>query len=133
MLNSKYFLLIDDDADDQEIFSLAVNQADETFSCICTDDCIDAINKFTHDEQFQPKAIFIDMNMPRINGLECLREVRKIDHHKTTPVFIYTTSSDWRIKEQSLQLGATGYINKPSSLNELVLLINDLIVTRSLN
>lgn len=132
MRNRKFFLLIDDDTDDQEIFSLAVKQADDSFSCICTDDCLDAIKKFTSDKTFQPKAIFIDMNMPRINGMECLKEVRSAELHKSTPIFIYTTSSDSKIKEESLKLGATGYINKPSSLKELVKLINDLIVTRAL-
>ncbi|MEO7264438.1 MAG: response regulator [Ferruginibacter sp.] len=128
MKNNKLFFLIDDDQDDQEIFSLAVKNADDSFDCLCTDDCVDAIKKFAADKSLKPHAIFIDMNMPRINGLECLREVRKADHHKDTPIYIYTTSSDDKIRKESKVLGATGFITKPTSLNDLVSLISEVIV-----
>ncbi len=128
MKNQKLFFLIDDDQDDQEIFSLAVKNADDSFDCVCTDDCVDAIKKFAADKSFKPHAIFIDMNMPRLNGLECLREVRKAEHHRDTPIYIYTTSSDDRIRKESMSLGATGLITKPSSLTDLVSLISEVIV-----
>ena len=128
MNNGKQLFLIDDDEDDQEIFSLAVKHANDSFECICTDDCADAIEKFTADETFKPLAIFIDMNMPRINGLECLRAVRKSEHHKHTPIYIYTTSADEKVRKQSLELGATGLIKKPSSLTDLVSLISEVII-----
>ncbi|MEO6404531.1 MAG: response regulator [Ferruginibacter sp.] len=127
MKSKKLFFLIDDDEDDQEIFSLAVKHADDSCECVCTDDCVDAIKKFAADISFMPHVIFIDMNMPRINGLECLREVRKSVHHKETPIYIYTTSSDEKIKQQSIEMGATGLIKKPSSLNDLVNLIAEVI------
>lgn len=127
MKKHKLFFLIDDDEDDQEIFSLAVKNADESFDCVCTDDCVDAIKKFASDTSFKPHAIFIDMNMPRLNGLECLREVRKSEHHKDTPIYIYTTSSDDKIRKESLSLGATGLITKPTSLTDLVSLISVVI------
>lgn len=127
MNNHKLFFLIDDDEDDQQIFSLAVKNADNSFECVCTDDCVDAIKTFAADETFKPHAIFIDMNMPRINGIECLREVRKAQHHKDTPIYIYTTSSDEKIKKESLVYGATGLITKPSSLTDLISLISEVI------
>lgn len=126
-MEKKYFFLIDDDRDDQEIFSMAVAQANESFDCICTDDCVDALKKIIEDKEFKPHAIFIDVNMPQVNGLKCLEEMRKAEHHNDTPVYIYTTSKDEKIRQQSLALGATGFIVKPSNLNSLIEVIERII------
>jgi CheY-like chemotaxis protein len=59
------------------------------------------------------------MNMPKMNGNDCLRELRKLGHLKDVPVYMYSTSADPEDVDKTKQLGATGFIVKPASIGEL--------------
>lgn len=112
--------LIDDDDDDQEIFSLALNDIDETIACVTAGDGIEALAKLKGEEQFKPNFIFLDLNMVRMNGRECLTAIRKIPRLDDTPVIIYSTSSEEKDILETKDLGAADYIVKPPSLSLLV-------------
>jgi iron complex outermembrane receptor protein len=111
--------LIDDDMDDHEIFSYAMEKADENVQCVFANDGIHALEKINSEEAFVPDFIFIDVNMPRMNGRQCLLELKKIDRLKNTPVFMYSTSADPNEIEENIKLGATDFIIKPSDVNDL--------------
>jgi CheY-like chemotaxis protein len=111
--------LIDDDQDDQEIFTLAVNRLDPTIACVMADDGIEALNKLYQDETFVPSYIFLDLNMPRMNGKQCLSELKKIERLADTPIIIYSTSAETRDILETKQLGATDFLTKPSLLDSL--------------
>lgn len=111
--------LIDDDDDDQEIFTLALNTIDEDINCITANDGIDALNKLNIDSEFTPHFIFLDLNMVRMNGRECLIEIKKIPRLRNTPVIIYSTSSELKDISETKQLGAADYIVKPPSISIL--------------
>jgi CheY-like chemotaxis protein len=68
---------------------------------------------------FQPDLILLDLNMPRMGGLEFLSEVRKLPEHATTPVVILTTSARVGDVREALRRAAAGYIVKPDSALEL--------------
>lgn len=112
--------LIDDDFDDQEFFSLALKKMDEKNECVFAKDGVMALDMIRKNEDFQPDYIFIDYNMPRMNGLECLIEIRKIDRFDHTPIYMYSTTDNPSTMEESKRLGATGFIVKPSGLQVLV-------------
>src|SRR4051812_13807769 len=120
MSNKPTVFLIDDDIDDQEIFSLAVERADQSAHCIFANDGIKALEKINNDSTFKPDYIFIDLNMPRMNGSQCLSEIKKIERLRNTPVFIYSTSSDPVSIIENKNLGAEDFIVKPSDINELI-------------
>lgn len=65
-----------------------------------------------------PAVIILDLNMPRINGLETLEQLKKDERLKSIPVIIYTTSVSANEKQQCLALGAAEYIIKRGSLEE---------------
>jgi iron complex outermembrane receptor protein len=111
--------LIDDDVDDQEIFCLALARADSLFECVCENDGIKALEKINADHSFRPDFIFIDLNMPRMNGSQCLAEIKKIDRLKDVPVFIYSTASDPASIIENKKLGAEDFIVKPADINIL--------------
>jgi CheY-like chemotaxis protein len=115
----KQCFLIDDDVDDQEIFNLALQQLSDPVDCIVANNAIEALDKFRSDISFIPDHIFIDVNMPRMNGIECLREIKKLKHLDDSEIFIYSTTSDHRIINMSHDLGAQ-FIVKPASLDTLV-------------
>jgi DNA-binding response OmpR family regulator len=111
--------LIDDDEDDQEIFTLALNNIDEAISCVTANDGIDALNKLSLNDNFTPDFIFLDLNMVRMNGRECLVEIKKIQRLQQVPIIIYSTSSEQKDISETKELGATDYIVKPPSMTQL--------------
>ncbi|GAB3554336.1 response regulator [Spirosoma fluminis] len=111
--------LIDDDEDDQEIFALALKRVSSSISCAFADDGNDAIRRLQQDETFVPSYIFLDLNMPGMNGKQCLRELKKINRLQYTPIIIYSTSSEIRDVQETRQLGASGFITKPVLVSTL--------------
>jgi CheY-like chemotaxis protein len=111
--------LVDDDVDDLEIFSLAVEDLNGSIRCVTAVDGIDALDKLRKDESFTPDYIFLDLNMPRMNGKQCLSEIKKIERLTSIPVIIYSTSSNRKDIDETLKLGATHFLTKPSSISIL--------------
>jgi DNA-binding NtrC family response regulator len=124
MSKVKQCFLIDDDIDDQEIFNLALAQLSYPVDCEVANNAIEALDRFRSDSSFVPDHIFIDVNMPRMNGIECLKEIKKMKHLDGSEIFIYSTTSDHRIITMSHDLGAQ-FIMKPSSLDTLVDILNE--------
>lgn len=120
-------LLIDDDSDDQEIFSHAMDKANHSARCVFADDGIQALEKLQQDINFLPDYIFIDMNMPRMNGQQCLAAIKEINRLKNVPIYMYSTSADPESIEQNKKLGATDFIVKPADINDLVSLLKSII------
>lgn len=72
-----------------------------------------------HNPPPHPHIVFLDLNMPGINGFEVLKKVRANDSLSNLPVVIFTTSSDDRTIEKSRDLGANFFLPKSSSYPEL--------------
>jgi CheY-like chemotaxis protein len=112
-------LIVDDDVDDQEIFKMAVQDVDANIECSCVNDGLQAIEKLESDHSFLPHCIFIDMNMPRMNGMQCLIAIKKIERLRSIPVYMCSTSSDVQMISQTKLNGAVDFIVKPSSVPAL--------------
>ena len=65
----------------------------------------------------RPDVVLLDLNMPKMNGIEFLSNIRQSDEWKTLKVFILTTSEEKEDREQTKKLGVSGYIVKPLKLN----------------
>jgi CheY-like chemotaxis protein len=112
--------LIDDDTDDQEIFSMIIGDIHSLAKCEFADDGVDALRKLTSPVRpFLPDLIFIDINMPRMNGIECLKEIKKLPHLANVPTYMYSTSDESFIVAKSLGLGADGFVKKEAKPKEL--------------
>lgn len=127
----KVCFLIDDDVDDQEIFSMALKYVDLPVTCITADDCGEALKKLAQDTSFIPDYIFLDLNMPKMNGKQCLKEIKKQAHLKHIPVIMYTTSLNQRDIAETKEIGASTYIIKPSNISELASVLKLLFNTSS--
>ena len=114
----KTVFLVDDDRDDREIFIEALAEIDDSLNCITAENGEDAIKKL-HTGVFVPNFIFLDLNMPLMNGRECLIEIKNIERLQGTPIIIYTTSSLQKERDELVKLGATKFITKPTNFNEL--------------
>ena len=116
-------ILIDDDPDDQEIFLLALQKLQTDIKCITADSGIEAL-QILKQENFSPDYIFLDLNMPRMNGKQCLAEIKKIEKLALTPVIIYSTSTVQSDIMETKELGAADYIIKQSSIKELTRILS---------
>ena len=121
----KVCLLVDDDLDDHEIFSLALRDTQHEVEVIRAYDGVEAINYLKDPDEDLPDFIFLDLNMPRMNGTQCLAEIRRYDDLKHIPVVIYSTSSEIKDLIEAQQLGATAYIVKSSNIFDLTLALKD--------
>lgn len=65
----------------------------------------------------RPDIILLDINMPKMNGIEMLTQMRKMEEWKETKVFVITTSDEREDKEMARKLGVSGYIVKPMKFN----------------
>ena len=125
MEHDSHWFLVDDDPDDQDILLMAINRIDSKFQCSLAKDGVEAIEKLSNDD-FSPACIFLDLNMPRMNGRECLAEIKKMQRFKETPVFIYSTSSNPTFIKETKELGAAEYIVKPPSIAILAELLQQI-------
>ena len=111
--------LIEDDSDDQEFFMMAVENAFPAIKCVCADTGVDALEILRADRSFVPDKIFVDINMPRMDGVECLMEIKKIRSLDAVPVYMYSTSAEPAIVRSCIRLGAAGFIKKEISISGL--------------
>ena len=120
MKNIRTCFLIDDDKDDQEIFAMALQQVDESINLRSAINCLEGLKELRENVSFVPDYIFLDINMPKMNGLQCLPEIKKLPHLRDAKVIMYSTSSDDDIKQTTRQLGADEFLVKPAKLGILV-------------
>jgi len=123
--NRLLWLVVDDDLDDQEIFTIAANKVDPAIQCIFSNDGVLAVARLASDPTFNPGSIFLDVNMPRMNGIECLENLRSIDRLKDVPIFMCSTSPDPKIITKAKNLGAHDFIVKPSTISEFATILGE--------
>ena len=112
-------LLVDDDPDDQEIFLLCMGQVRPEVKCQVLDSGVDALEKFQDDENFKPDIIFLDVNMPKMNGLDCLTELKTIPRLDNSCIYIYSTTSEIAVVQKAKELGANDYVMKLPNISQL--------------
>jgi CheY-like chemotaxis protein len=113
-------MIIDDDADDRTIFCEALLEADCTCNFISAINGEHALQVLRRPDVIFPDFIFLDLNMPRLNGWQCLAQLRKDDSLKHIPVVIYSTSQSEEDYEKALKFGAVYFFTKPSRFADLV-------------
>src|SRR5437868_4966541 len=99
--------LIDDDSDDVEIFKIALRRLNFEINCVTVDSGDAAVAKLANELNFIPDYIFLDVNMPLMGGLDCLKAIKNIPRMANVPVIIYSTAANPYYKEAALQFGAS--------------------------
>ena len=118
-------LIAEDDDDDFEIFSEAMQQLSITI-IVSRAENGDILIKLLSEKH--PDMLFLDLNMPRMNGKQCLREIRNLQYLNGIPVVIYSTSSERRDMEETKALGAAAFITKPPGISELIRRLQDILI-----
>lgn len=79
------------------------------------------------DQQKLPDLILLDINMPRMDGIEALRRIKRSEEFKTIPILMYSTSSDMEQMRKCYQLGANGFVTKGNSYKIVLAFANHII------
>ncbi len=123
----KDILLIDDDEDDQEIFITAANTLSHNIKCTAIFDAAVALEKLS-GKSIIPDVIFLDLNMPVMNGQQFLLEIKKRESLRDIPVIIFSTSSQPKTIDTMKKLGAHDFITKPGLFDELVTILKPFLI-----
>lgn len=120
----KKFLIADDDSDDVELFKEALRNADPSIACYAASNGKEVFEKLNSGEFAHPDIIFLDINMPEMDGWDCLAALKKDEAYKLIPVIMYSTSNEQRDVDTALNLGALCFYTKPTSFIQLQIVLS---------
>ncbi len=120
-------LIVDDDADDRELFIESAKQVDENIICIAATDGQQALQILKNEENKLPDYIFLDLRMPRLSGRKCLQEIKNNTRLLHIPIIVYTTSREVEDATELKKMGAAHFISKPVNPDEIYYLISAVI------
>jgi CheY-like chemotaxis protein len=118
MYKPKKIFLIEDDADEQLFFTMAIKEIDSKLKYTSACNGQEALNKLKIQNAL-PDIIFLDLEMPVMNGYTFLSEIRKDIKLKDIPVVVLTSLQDYTIAERTRKLGARAFLTKPVNLSLL--------------
>ena len=120
-------LLADDDIDDCTFFEDALDELPISATLLTVNDGVQLMNFLSEKADNLPDVLFLDLNMPRKSGFECLSEIKSIDIFKDLPIVIFSTSLNMEVADLLYQKGAHYYIRKPGDYDKLKKLIFEAI------
>ena len=126
-------LLADDDTDDCIFFEDALEELPISATLLTVNDGVQLMNFLSAKYDNLPDVIFLDLNMPRKSGFECLSEIKLTDNLKDLPVIIFSTSLNMEVVELLYQKGAHYYIRKPGEYDKLKKIILEAVTLTSKN
>lgn len=130
MLNKPMqIILADDDEDDRMFFSDAIDEIKMNTITKLFNDGVELMNYLKQTDVVLPHIIFLDLNMPKKNGMECLEDIRNDANLKDLVIAIYSTSASETDIENTFVHGANVYINKPTDFNKLKSLLQEVLST----
>ena len=124
----RFFLLADDDRDDAELFSEALSAVDPSIKFHHVEDGQEVFQFLVNSKIEKPDVIFLDLNMPAMSGWQCLAKLKNDTALKNIPVIMYSTSSNPREKEIAIELGATGFVTKPTDFKVLTKILETISI-----
>ncbi len=118
-INKLNILLADDDTDDCKFFKDALKELSQSTQLTAVHDGEQLMNYLFENSDNLPNVLFLDLNMPRKNGLECLAEIKHDKKLNDLPVVIFTTAYSPDTISMAFKKGAHVYIHKPNDFSKL--------------
>ena len=127
MTTARAILLVEDNPDDEELTLRALRKNNIANQVIVAHDGVEALD-YLHgtgphlgrDTSYQPQVMLLDLNLPRIDGLDVLRRIRAHQATKYLPTVVLTSSKHDEDVIRSYSLGANGYVRKPVDFSEFL-------------
>jgi two-component system, response regulator len=124
-MKSKIILLVEDNPDDQELAFLAFERGRIPNTIVAVRDGMEALDYLfgtgpyaQRDSETMPAVILLDLNLPKVNGLEVLKKIRGDKRTQLLPVVILTSSQEEEDILASYHLGANSYVQKPVNFDQ---------------
>lgn len=114
-----HILFADDDNDDREFFTEVMTETVPESVITAVNNGSRLMQMISDGSRPLPDIIFLDLNMPCKNGLECLKEIKKMQKLKNIPIVMYSTSSNRSDVENAYKEGANLYVKKPNTYAEM--------------
>ncbi len=124
-----FILLAEDDEADRLLFAEAFSELIIKSVVVTVNNGEELMQWLQLDQKRLPQLLFLDLNMPIKNGLECLKEIRSDEKFKNISIAIYSTSSNKTDVEETFHHGANIYITKPSDFNLLKQVLEKAVLT----
>lgn len=118
-VNQLQLLLADDDKDDCLFFKEALEELPVSANLITVHNGEQLMQLLTKKIDELPNVLFLDLNMPRKNGFECLTEIKRNEKLQQLPVIVFSTSFEQNIANLLYKNGAHYFIRKPSDFSQL--------------
>lgn len=119
-------LMADDDMEDRMIVKQSFKEIYPSDEIDFAEDGIELLSALDKGRQEKklPKLILLDLNMPRLNGVETLRKLKDVPEYNSIPVVIFSTAVNDMQRDECLSLGAQHYITKPATYDEATNIIH---------
>jgi two-component system, response regulator len=118
-------LLVEDNPNDAELTQRALRKTDIGAQLVIARDGAEALDYLLSDKT-KPKVIFLDLKLPKIDGIEVLRRVREDDRTRAIPVVVLTSSQEERDINECYRLGVNSYVVKPVEFDKFYRAVGDL-------
>lgn len=120
-------MFIDDSESDKVLFRQVLKAIDPSLDYITAGDGREGLQYLQLTEKL-PDYIFLDIDMPRMNGMEFLAIIKKMDRLSCIPVIIYSTAQTWIYEQMARELGAMQYLTKSLDFDETCVSITSIIL-----
>ena len=127
-MDNKTVHLADDDEDDRMLFKEALQETDPDIKVVEAQNGKELIENIKNDHDLDDAIIVVDMNMPKMNGIETIKAIRDDLNLSEVPAVMLSTSSSPELKKKAIEAGATEYFTKPNSFNALILIAKKILL-----
>ncbi|HEV7347062.1 response regulator [Telluribacter sp.] len=114
----KTIYLVDDDQDDRYLIRQALEQTGVPLEVVEAENGLELLSLIQQNEKGSPALILLDMNMPKMNGLETALALKADSRTNAIPIVMISTSSTQALIESAYQVGISSFLIKPSSFQE---------------
>jgi PleD family two-component response regulator len=118
----KTIIIADDDIDDMDFLEQALEKSCSDYRYHKAHSGMEVFTLLNKIET--PDLIILDINMPKMNGIECLQQLKSKKETASIPVVILTTASPYLVKDACLNLGAAAFFTKADNFNQIELMVS---------
>ena len=124
-MEDKVILLVEDNADDEALTLRALRKNNIRNDVVVAHDGVEALDLLLQQE-LRPQVVLLDLKLPRVDGLEVLRQLRADPRTQLLPIVILTSSKEEQDMVQGYRLGANSYVRKPVDFEQFLQAVQQL-------